>query len=196
MSRGDKLKINFATVLTMIRIAAIPVIVICFYWPAPQARPIAGMVFGVAAVTDLLDGYIARNYGQMSRFGAFLDPVADKLLVAIVLVLLVQGDPGWYVDMVAILIIGREITISALREWMATIGARGDVSVSWTGKVKTTLQMFGIAFMVYQDKLFGVDLYHLGFALLLAAAGLTLWSMFIYLRAAWPSMQPDEGKGN
>ena len=188
--------INFATVLTMIRIAAIPVIVICFYWPAPQARPIAGMVFGVAAITDLLDGYIARNYGQMSRFGAFLDPVADKLLVAIVLVLLVQGDPGWYVDMVAILIIGREITISALREWMAIIGARGDVSVSRTGKVKTTLQMFGIAFMVYQDKLFGIDLYHLGFALLLAAAGLTLWSMFIYLRAAWPSMQPDEGKGN
>jgi CDP-diacylglycerol--glycerol-3-phosphate 3-phosphatidyltransferase len=116
MRLGEKrLKINFATILTMIRIAAIPVIVFCFYWPSPQARPIAGIVFGVAAVTDLLDGYIARNYGQMSRFGAFLDPVADKLLVAIVLVLLVQGDPGWYVDMVAMLIIGREITISALR---------------------------------------------------------------------------------
>jgi len=175
----------------MIRIAAIPVIVLCFYWPAPQARPIAGIVFGIAAVTDLLDGYVARNYGQISRFGAFLDPVADKLLVTIVLVLLVQGDPGWYVDMVAILIIGREITISALREWMATIGARGDVAVSWTGKVKTTLQMFGIAFMVYQEKLFGIDLYHTGFALLLLAAGLTLWSMFIYLRAAWPSMHSD-----
>lgn len=191
MSRDNKLKINVATILTMIRIAAIPVIVLCFYWPAPQARPIAGIVFGIAAVTDLLDGYIARNYDQMSRFGAFLDPVADKLLVAIVLVLLVQGDPGWYVDMVAILIIGREITISALREWMATIGARGDVAVSWTGKVKTTLQMFGIAFMVYQEKLFGIDLYHTGFALLLLAAGLTLWSMFIYLRAAWPSMHSD-----
>jgi len=190
------LKINFATILTMIRIAAIPVIVFCFYWPSPQARPIAGIVFGVAAVTDLLDGYIARNYGQMSRFGAFLDPVADKLLVAIVLVLLVQGDPGWYVDMIAMLIIGREITISALREWMATIGARGDVAVSWTGKVKTTLQMFGIAFMVYQEHLFGIDLYHLGFALLLAAAGLTLWSMFIYLRAAWPSMHTEGGEGS
>ena len=132
MRLGDEnLKINLATILTMIRIAAIPVIVLCFYWPSPQARPIAGVVFGIAAVTDLLDGYVARNYGQMSRFGAFLDPVADKLLVAIVLVLLVQGDPGWYVDMVAMLIIGREITISALREWMATIGARGDVAVSW-----------------------------------------------------------------
>ncbi len=182
------MKLNLATILTLIRIAAIPVIVVCFYWPSPEARPIAGIVFGVAAVTDLLDGYIARNYGQMSRFGAFLDPVADKLMVSIVLVLLVQADPGWYVDLVAILIIGREITVSALREWMATVGAQGKVAVSWTGKVKTTLQMFGIAFMVYQDKMFGIDLYHLGFVLLLAAVGMTLWSMFIYLQAAWPSM--------
>jgi CDP-diacylglycerol--glycerol-3-phosphate 3-phosphatidyltransferase/cardiolipin synthase len=179
----------------MIRIAAIPVIVACFYWPSPEARPIAGIVFGVAAVTDLLDGYIARNYGQMSRFGAFLDPVADKLMVSIVLVLLVQADPGWYVDLVAMLIIGREITVSALREWMATVGAQGKVAVSWSGKIKTTLQMFGIAFMVYKDKLFGLDLYHLGFVLLLAAVGMTLWSMFAYLQAAWPSMKvidPEE----
>ena len=187
------MKLNLATILTLIRIAAIPVVVACFYWKAPEARPIGGIVFGVAAVTDLLDGYIARNYNQMSRFGAFLDPVADKLMVSIVLVLLVQSDPHWYVDFVTIIIIGREITISALREWMATVGASGDVAVGWTGKVKTTLQMFGIAFMVYRDPLLGLDLYNIGFTLLLAAVGMTLWSMFVYLRAAWPSLRRDSG---
>ena len=186
------MKLNLATILTLLRIAAIPVVVVCFYWPSPQARPIAGIVFGIAAVTDLLDGYIARNFGQMSRFGAFLDPVADKLMVAIVLVLLVQGDPDWYVDLIAMLIIGREITVSALREWMATIGAHGKINVTWGGKIKSTLQMFGIAFMVYQQELFGVDLYHTGFVLLLAAAGMTIWSMFIYLRAAMPTMHTGE----
>ena len=173
------------------RIAAIPVVVICFYSTIPNARPIAGLVFGVAAITDFVDGYIARNYNLTSRFGEFLDPVADKLMVAIVLVLLVQSDPGWYVDLIAIIIIGREITVSALREWMVIIGERTNVAVSWGGKVKTALQMFGIAFMVYREPLFGVDTYNLGFVLLLGAAGMTLWSMFIYLRAAWPSMKED-----
>jgi len=184
-------KINPANLLTLIRIAAIPVVVICFYSSIPNARPIAGIVFGVAAITDFIDGYIARNYGMSSRFGEFLDPVADKLMVAVVLVLLVQSDPDWYVDLIAIIIIGREITISALREWMATIGERANVAVSWGGKVKTALQMFGIAFMVYRERLFGIDMYNLGFVLLLGAAGMTLWSMFVYLRAAWPSMKED-----
>ncbi len=188
------MKINLATALTLVRIAAVPLVVFCFYWKAPEARPIAGIIFGIAALTDLLDGYIARNYNQMSRFGAFLDPVADKLMVVTVLVLLVQSDPSSYVDMIAIIIIGREITISALREWMATVGARGNVAVGWGGKVKTTLQMFGIAFMTYRDPLFGLDLYLTGFILLVAAAGMTLWSMFIYLRAAWPSMKPELDK--
>jgi CDP-diacylglycerol--glycerol-3-phosphate 3-phosphatidyltransferase/cardiolipin synthase len=183
------LRINLATGLTLFRIAAIPVIVLCFYSPLPYARPIAGIMFGIAAVTDFIDGYVARNYGQSSRFGAFLDPVADKLIVAISLVLLVQSDPGWYVDFIAMIIIGREITISALREWMATIGERSNVAVNWVGKVKTAFQMFGIAFMVYQEPLFGIDIYNLGFVLLLAAVGLTLWSMFLYLRAAWPSLK-------
>lgn len=187
------MKLNLATTLTLTRIAAIPVVVACFYWKAPEARPIAGIVFGLAAITDLLDGYVARNHNQMSRFGAFLDPVADKLMVSIVLVLLVQSNPDWYVDFVTIIIIGREITISALREWMATVGAASKVAVGWSGKLKTTLQMFGIAFMVYRDNLFGVDLYNLGFVLLLAAVGMTLWSMFLYLRAAWPSMQNEAG---
>jgi len=186
------LKLNLATSLTLVRIAAIPVVVLCFYSPLPYARPLAGILFGIAAITDFIDGYVARNFGQTSRFGAFLDPVADKLMVAIVLVLLVQSDPAWFVDFIAILIIGREITISAPREWMATIGEQGHVAVSWSGKVKTALQMFGIAFMVYKESLFGIDIYGLGFILLLAAAGMTLWSMFVYLRAAWPSMRPDE----
>lgn len=185
------MKINLATSLTLLRIAAIPVVVLCFYSPIPYARPLAGVIFGLAAITDFIDGYIARTYDQSSRFGAFLDPVADKLMVAIVLVLLVQSDPDWYVDFIAMIIIGREITISALREWMATIGERANVAVSWGGKVKTALQMFGIAFMVYKVPLLGVDTYALGFVLLLAAAGMTLWSMFVYLRAAWPSMQAD-----
>jgi CDP-diacylglycerol---glycerol-3-phosphate 3-phosphatidyltransferase len=184
-------KFNFAIFLTLVRIVAIPVVVVCFYSDIPNARPIAGIVFGVAAITDLLDGYIARRFGQHSRFGEFLDPVADKLMVAIVLVLLVQGDPRSYVDVIAMIIIGREITVSALREWMATIGERANVAVSWSGKVKTTLQMFGIAFMVYEHRLLGLDIYNIGFALLLAAAGMTLWSMFAYLRAAWPSMHAD-----
>ncbi|ANO51319.1 CDP-diacylglycerol--glycerol-3-phosphate 3-phosphatidyltransferase [Woeseia oceani] len=185
------MKLNLAIILTLIRILAIPVVVVCFYSSIPNARPIAGIVFGLAAITDLLDGYVARRFGQISRFGEFLDPVADKLMVAIVLVLLVQSDPRSYVDVIAMIIIGREITVSALREWMATIGLRSNVKVSWGGKVKTTLQMFGIAFMVYQNYLFGLDMYNLGFALLLAAAGMTLWSMYVYLRAAWPSMQAD-----
>lgn len=185
------MKLNAANVLTLIRIAAIPVVVLCFFSPLPYARPVAGIVFGIAAITDLFDGYVARKYQQVSRFGEFLDPVADKLMVAIVLVLLVQQDPDWYVDIIAIIIIGREITISALREWMATIGERANVAVSWGGKVKTTLQMFGIAFMVYEEPILGIDIYSLGFLLLLLAVGMTLWSMFVYLRAAWPAMQHD-----
>jgi len=189
------LKLNLATVLTLIRIAAVPLVVVLFYLQAPWARPVAGYVFGLAAVTDLLDGYIARNFGQMSRFGAFLDPVADKLMVTVSMVLLVQADPKSYVDIIAIVIIGREITVSALREWMATVGARSKVAVSWLGKLKTTLQMFGIAFMLHREPLFGFDLYETGFYLLVVAAALTLWSMWDYLLAAWPSMRGDD-EGN
>ena len=150
-------------------------------------------LFGIAAVTDFLDGWVARRYGQTSRFGEFLDPVADKLMVAIVLVMLVQGDPDWYVDIVAMIIIGREITVSALREWMATIGERGNVKVSYAGKVKTVLQMFGIGFMVYKEPFLGFDIYGIGFILLMLAAGMTIWSMFHYLRAAWPFIMADHG---
>ena len=183
------MKANLANILTWIRIAAIPVIVYCFFSSMDFARPIAGIVFGLAAITDMLDGYAARKLGQTSRFGEFLDPVADKLMVTVVLVLLVQSDPRIVVALIAMIIIGREITVSALREWMAGLGARQQVKVSVAGKVKTTLQMFGIAFMVYQRDMLGLEIYDVGFILLLAAAGMTLWSMIIYLRAAWPSMQ-------
>jgi CDP-diacylglycerol--glycerol-3-phosphate 3-phosphatidyltransferase len=179
-------KLNVANLLTLFRIAAIPLVVVCFYSSMEHARPIAAILFGIAAVTDILDGWVARRLGQMSKFGEFLDPVADKLMVAIVLVMLVQGDPDWYVDIIAMIIIGREITISALREWMATIGERANVKVTWAGKIKTVFQMFGIGFMVYQNEFLGFDIYGIGFVLLMIAAGMTIWSMFVYLRAAWP----------
>ncbi len=185
------MKINFAILLTLFRIAAIPLVVVLFYSPLEQARPIAAILFGVAGVTDMLDGWVARRFGQTSKFGEFLDPVADKLMVAIVLVMLVQGDPLWYVDIIAMIIIGREITISALREWMATIGERANVQVNWSGKVKTVLQMFGIGFMVYQHEFLGFDIYGIGFVMLVAAAGMTIWSMVVYLRAAWPFISLD-----
>ena len=118
------MKLNLANLLTLLRIAAIPVVVVCFYSPMEYARPLAAILFGLAAVTDMIDGWVARKYGQMSRFGEFLDPVADKLMVAIVLVMLVQAQSSWFEDVIAMIIIGREITISALREWMATIGER------------------------------------------------------------------------
>ena len=185
------MKYSIANLLTIMRILAIPVVVVCFYVDHAIARPIAGIIFGIAAITDFFDGYIARKYGQISRFGAFLDPVADKLMVAIVLVLLVQSDPGWYVDIIAVIIIGREITISALREWMATIGDRSKVAVSWSGKLKTTLQMFGIGFMVYKEPIMNIDTYATSFTLLLLAFVMTLWSMFRYLQLAWPSMKKE-----
>ena len=188
------MKINLAIILTLFRIAAIPAVVICFYSPLPNARPIAAILFGIAAVTDFIDGWVARRFGQHSRFGEFLDPVADKLMVAIVLVMLVQAESGWFEDIIAMIIIGREITISALREWMATIGERANVKVSFAGKIKTTLQMFGIAFMVYQNDLLGIPIYTVGFVLLVVAAVMTIWSMFIYLKAAWPFIMADDGE--
>ncbi len=183
------MKLNLANLLTLFRIAAIPVVVVCFYAPFEHARPVAAVLFGIAAITDLIDGWIARRFNQMSRFGEFLDPVADKLMVVIVLVMLVQAQSSLWEDIIAMFIIGREITVSALREWMATIGERAAVKVQFSGKLKTTFQMFGIAFMVWQQPLFGLDIYRIGYFLLIAAAVLTIYSMFAYLKAAWPAMK-------
>jgi len=186
------LKLNLANILTLLRIAAIPVVVVCFYSPIEYARPLAAILFGLAAITDIIDGWVARRFGQTSRFGEFLDPVADKLMVAIVLVMLVQAESNWFEDIIAMIIIGREITISALREWMATIGERANVKVDITGKIKTTLQMFGIGFMVYQNDFLGIPIYTIGFVLLVLAAIMTIWSMIVYLRAAWPFIKADQ----
>ena len=187
------MKTNIPNILTWIRIAAIPVVVWCFFSDIRYegdnfARPLAGILFGLAAITDLFDGYLARKLEQTSKFGEFLDPVADKLMVATCLVLLVHTDERITVALMAAVIIGREITVSALREWMAGLGARSKVRVGISGKIKTTFQMFGIAFMVYEHRLFGIDVYFMGYYLLLIASVMTLWSMVTYVRAAWPDI--------
>lgn len=184
--------ITVPNVLTSFRILAIPLVVFVFYLPFDWSRPASGILFGLAGITDLLDGYLARRLNQTSKFGAFLDPVADKLIVATALVLLVSSDPGVLLTLSAIVIIGREITVSALREWMAEIGHRSDVSVTDFAKWKTTLQIFGISFMLYEAPLFGWPIYGIGMLMLLVAVVLTLWSMIDYLRAAWPAMR-DSG---
>lgn len=187
------MKFNLPNSLTWIRILAIPLVVVVFYLPVTWARPAAGLLFALAGITDYFDGYLARRLGQTSRFGAFLDPVADKLVVATALVLIVQKDPQPYLAVVAAIIIGREITVSALREWMSEIGARAAVAVTFFAKWKTTVQIVGISMMLYEHPLFGINIYAIGLLMLFVAAGLTILSMIDYLRAAWPAMkQSDE----
>jgi CDP-diacylglycerol--glycerol-3-phosphate 3-phosphatidyltransferase len=189
------MKFNLPNALTWFRVVAIPLVVLVFYgpelfeWQDSWARPAAGLLFGLAGITDYFDGYLARRLGLTSSFGAFLDPVADKLIVSTALVLLVQSDPQITLALVAAIIIGREITVSALREWMSQIGARAHVAVSIFGKWKTTLQMIGIGFMLYREQLLGLPTYRIGEWLVYVAAALTLWSMIDYLRAAWPAMR-------
>jgi CDP-diacylglycerol---glycerol-3-phosphate 3-phosphatidyltransferase len=183
---------NLPNTLTWTRIAAIPLIVLLFYMfyvPYSWADPAAGLLFAAAGVTDSLDGYFARRWGQISRLGAFLDPVADKLIVAVALVLLVSRDARWFIVLTAIVIIGREITISALREWMAEIGARRKVAVSQLGKYKTILQITGLSMMLYRQPLIGLPTYKIGVVLTVIAAVATLVSMLVYLRAAWPELK-------
>jgi CDP-diacylglycerol--glycerol-3-phosphate 3-phosphatidyltransferase len=180
---------NLPNCLTLIRIALIPVFVVAFYAPVWWSNVLTAALFLIASVTDWLDGYLARRLQQTSKFGAFLDPVADKLMVAVALVLLVQNDPRVTLAISAAIIIGREITISALREWMAELGARGKVAVSYLGKLKTTAQMIAIILLLYEQPLAGVPVYDIGLALLILAAALTLWSMASYLRAALPLMR-------
>jgi CDP-diacylglycerol--glycerol-3-phosphate 3-phosphatidyltransferase len=180
---------NVPNTLTWLRIAAIPLIVLLFYMPYPWSDPAAGLLFAAAGITDSLDGYLARRLGQISRLGAFLDPVADKLIVAVALVLLVSRDQHTLIVLTAAIIIGREITISALREWMAEIGARRKVAVSQLGKYKTILQIVGLSMMLYRVPLFGLRTYVGGVFLTEIAAAATLVSMVVYLRAAWPELK-------
>ena len=182
---------NLPNALTWARIAAIPLIILLFYMPAPWSDPAAGLLFAVAGVTDSLDGYFARRLGQISRLGAFLDPVADKLIVAVALVLLVSRDSHTLIVLTAVVIISREITISALREWMAEIGQRRKVAVSQLGKYKTILQIAGLSMMLYRHDLLGLPIYRIGVWLTMVAALATLLSMVMYLRAAWPELRRE-----
>lgn len=177
--------LNLPNLLSLLRIAIIPLLAVIFYLPFDWARPLSAALFGLAGLTDWLDGYLARKWKQTSRMGAFLDPVADKLIVAGVLVLLVSDAGNIWVTIPALIIISREITISALREWMAEVGQRSKVAVSYLGKVKTTAQIIALLLLLYQQPLFGLPLYTLGVIMLYVAAALTLWSMIDYLRAAF-----------
>jgi CDP-diacylglycerol--glycerol-3-phosphate 3-phosphatidyltransferase len=184
------MRLNLPNFLTWLRILAIPCVALLFFYggadPAHWYDPAAGLTFAAAAITDSLDGYLARRLGQTTRLGAFLDPVADKLIVSVALLLLVSRDPHWMMVVTAIIIVGREITISALREWMAEMGQRARVAVSSLGKWKTIMQMVGISFLLYRHPILGLPIYLIGEWLTVAAALLTLWSMLVYLRAAAP----------
>jgi CDP-diacylglycerol--glycerol-3-phosphate 3-phosphatidyltransferase/cardiolipin synthase len=181
--------VNLPIALTWVRIVLIPLVVSLYYLPdqvlGVYARDvIATGTFIVAALTDWLDGWLARRLNQTSAFGAFLDPVADKLMVCAALLVLL--NLGRVDAMIALVIIGREITISALREWMATLGARTSVAVHWLGKFKTVSQMVAIPCLLYDHALFGLDTNWWGSRLIEVAAVLTVWSMMYYLRRAWP----------
>lgn len=186
--------LNAPNLLTLLRIALIPAFIIAYYLAEPWAHMLATGLFILAALTDWLDGYLARRLEQTSPFGAFLDPVADKLMIAAALVLLV-ADPGVQtavMDMrlfavVVLVIVGREIAVSALREWMAEVGKRSHVAVSFIGKTKTTAQMIAIPFLLWREPFWGLPIFQIGEILLYLAAALTLWSMFSYLKAAWPN---------
>jgi CDP-diacylglycerol---glycerol-3-phosphate 3-phosphatidyltransferase len=194
---------NAPNLLTLLRIVLIPLFVAAYFWPARWANETATALFIVAGVTDWLDGYLARRLKQHSPFGAFLDPVADKLMVASALILLAAD---WRVTqlvvdrhlftVVVLVILGREIAVSALREWMAEVGKRSHVAVSAIGKFKTTSQMLAIGMLLWREPLGPIPVFRLGEILLYLAAGLTLWSMFSYLRAAWPNLvRPGRSAG-
>lgn len=187
-----KPELNLPTILTLIRIALIPLFVVVFFLPVWWARPAAAIIFSLAGITDWLDGYYARKLGLTSSFGAFLDPVADKLMVAVALVLIVQTDHRLIISLSAAVIIGREIAISGLREWMAELGRRHHVAVTGVAKLKTIFQITALIMMIFKLDLWILPMYALGSVLLVLAAVLTLWSMFLYLKAAWESLEDME----
>jgi CDP-diacylglycerol--glycerol-3-phosphate 3-phosphatidyltransferase len=185
--------LNIPNMVTVFRIFLIPVLVVLYFWELPNQEILITGVFVLAAITDWLDGFLARKLGAITKLGAFLDPVADKLIVTSALVLLVSDfdvlqrvyHPAFFAIAVCI-IVGREIVISALREWMAELGERGVVSVGIGGKVKTVFQMVSIALLLYGQPLFGLPIFRIGEIAFYLAAVLTLWSMWVYLKAAMP----------
>lgn len=195
------MKLTIPTWLTLLRILMIPVLVLVFYLPFQWTNFATALVFAFASITDWLDGWIARRYHQYSAFGAFLDPVADKLMVAVALFLIVQGHPTPWMAFWAAVIVGREIAVSALREWMAELGQRATVRVAAIGKIKTVAQMVALLCLLYSvtpDQpprplpWMGQEIFVIGDYLLAIAAILTLWSGLLYLRAAWPIMRAAE----
>ncbi len=180
------MQITIPTALTLFRIALLPVMVLVFYAPFRGANIAAAAIFLLAALTDWLDGWVARRFDMMSAFGAFLDPVADKLMVAVTLFLLVQENPTPLMAITSAIIVGREISISALREWMAELGQRATVRVAFVGKLKTLMQIAAIAVLLYQHNVPDLRPYFVGETLLVIAAALTIWSGAKYLLAAWP----------
>jgi CDP-diacylglycerol--glycerol-3-phosphate 3-phosphatidyltransferase len=182
-------RLTIPTLITLFRILMIPVMVLMFYWKHPWSNIFTTTVFVAGALSDWVDGWIARRYEMYSAFGAFLDPVADKLAVTVALFLVVQYHHTVLIALLAAIIVSREITISALREWMAQIGAHGLVKVAVLGKLKTIVQMVAISCLIFREPLLGLPVFFIGECLLGVAAALTLWSGADYLRAAWPTMR-------
>ena len=186
---GKSTFLTVPNVLTLLRIALIPVFVGVFYLPYQWSALACAVIFAVAGITDWVDGYLARKMEQSTKLGAFLDPVADKLMVAAALVLLVEAHATALLAIPAIVIISREITVSALREWMGELGKRASVAVSFVGKVKTTVQMIAITGLLANEPDMQFWVVWLAYLLLYLATGLTLWSMMMYLKAAWPDLK-------
>ncbi len=179
------IELNLPIILTLFRIAFIPLLVVIFYLPWEYSNVVCTIIFIIASITDWLDGYFARKMNLETAFGAFLDPVADKLMVAFVLILIVQTQASNSLTIAAAIIIGREITIASLREWMAEMGQSAKVKVSALGKWKTTTQMVAIGLLLYHEDLLGLPINLIGYWLLYISAILTLWSMVNYLSAAY-----------
>lgn len=190
--------LNLPNVLTLIRVALIPVFVVLFYWPTPRSNLLAACVFIIAALTDLLDGFLARKLHKTTKFGAFLDPVADKIMVCTALVLIVEfysvhvqdffPHMNLLISIPAMIIVAREITVSALREWMAELGKRAMVAVSWVGKWKTTIQLISIAGLIWR---YDIVIIYCSLGMLMVATVLTIWSMVMYLKVGFSNMRDE-----
>lgn len=186
---GMKIQMNWPNILTIFRIVLIPIMIVTFYLPYNWGNFLTAFLFFLASFTDWLDGYLARVLQQSSSFGAFLDPVADKLLVIVALVLLVSDKNVHFIVLPALVIIAREVIISALREWMAEMGKRASIAVNFIGKLKTTLQMMAITFLLFRmDDSYFYYITLAGYILIHIAAFLTVWSMFVYIKIAWPNI--------
>lgn len=183
-----KLEKNIPTLFTFFRICLIPVFILVYYMPS-TGKALACIIFILAAMTDWLDGYLARKLMQTSAFGQFLDPVADKLLVVVALVMIVSEYQSMFITLPAAIIIGREIAVSALREWMSQLGKRVKISVIYVAKVKTVMQLISLTLLIlYTPNYHSYYVFYIGSGLLIISAMLTIWSMLVYLKSAWPDL--------